>query len=239
MKIAGLAICLIISRFTFAQEQVSYANLSESEAAKIAVLTNSIAAKDKSEVGKIRMLLRRSHRKYLKRYKAYASIDNVFESGRFDCLSGTYFLSMALKNMGIKHRIIETNYHIFLIAETARGEALIESTDREHGVVTNSDLIQEKIRSYCSRSHSGSYLANVRIYDEVLPTQLSGLFYFNQAVESFHRKDLVASSENLKKAWMIYDNPRVDEFMPILIESIRQSKLDEDCKARLTAVLQS
>jgi len=69
--------------------------------------------------------------------------------------------------------------------------------------------------------------------------QLSGLLYFNLSVESFHRNDLVASCEYLQNAWKIYDNPRIEEFKPILIRSVLKSALSEKQKDNLTALLGS
>ncbi|HLZ16910.1 MAG TPA: hypothetical protein VKQ08_07710 [Cyclobacteriaceae bacterium] len=207
---------------------------------KISSLTGSIARKNKSEFRQVKQLFHRSHRKFLKNYKAYATPSDIFERGSYDCLSGTYLLSLGLDNLGIKHRIIETNYHIFLIAETDRGDVLLESTDRFGGIIANPEKIEERICNYRSNTTGNAnqlYLSHVKIYHEILLPQLLGLFYFNQAVAAFHRNDLAASKWYLESAWKIYDNLRVYEFTPILIHSILQSQLDEGQKATLTSAL--
>ena len=210
---------------------------------KISNFSKSLSKKNSSEIGLAKSLFYRAHRKFLKNYHAYATVSDVFEKGNYDCLSGTYFLSKTLTDLGIKHRIIETNYHIFLIAETTQGDVLMESTDRYQGFVTNPDKIEERINSYRTNKTDGVssqlYLSHIKIYHEILQVQLSGLLYFNLAVESFHRNDLVASCQYLQNAWKIYDNPRIEEFTPILAKVILKSQLSENQKINLTELLKS
>jgi hypothetical protein len=214
------------------------------ESAKaISSLTTPLAKKHLSEVKLARSLFHKAHRKFLRNYEAYATVNDAFGKGNYDCLSGTYILSQALTNLNIRHRIIETNYHVFLIAETNRGEVLLESTDRYGGFVTDPKMIEEKINNYrtnrSGRLDGQLYLSHIKIYHEILPVQLSGLVYFNLAVQSYHKNELTASCQYLQSAWKIYDNPRIDEFSPILSRSVMKSDLDEDQKARLTGLLKS
>jgi hypothetical protein len=209
---------------------------------KVSSFVLPIRQKNTSDYRRVKILFRRAHRNFLKKYKAYASVEDVFEKGRFDCLSGTCFLGLTLEKMGVKYRLIETNYHIFLIAQTNRGEVLLESTDRYNGFVANKKRIDERISTYRNnkiRRGSQLYLAQQQIYDEILPQQLPGLFYFNQAVGAFNRNNLELSCRLLENAWKIYDNPRIDEFTPILIRCILQSNLEETLKQSLVAVLKS
>lgn len=245
MKVVSTAICLLICTLSGSvkSQTLPYAKLLESYQNKISVFTTSITNKNKTERKSLKLLFKKAHRDFLRNYKAYATVEDVFENGNFDCLSGTYFLSLCLRDLGIKSRIIETNYHIFLIAETNQGEVLLESTDRYNGFVANNKKMEARILDYrknrLNEENNRLYLSHVTIYRELLPNQLSGLFNFNQAVVSFHNNDLLASSKYLESAWRIYDNPRIEAFTPILIHSILQSRLDEDQKKNLIAILKS
>ncbi|HEV8512468.1 MAG TPA: hypothetical protein VGQ59_04300 [Cyclobacteriaceae bacterium] len=243
MKTALSVILLMILAFPRqgnGQELVS-TELSQAYLNKISSFTKSLNKKKTSEIKLAKSLFNKAHRNFLKSYHAYATVNDVFEKGNYDCLSGTYFLSRALTNLGIRHRIIETNYHIFLIAETDQGEVLMESTDRYQGFVIDKEKIEERIENYrTNRTDNGQlYLSHIKIYHEILPVQLSGLLYFNLAVESFHRNDLIASCQYLQNAWKIYDNPRIEEFKPILARSILNSGLSEKQKDNLTELLRS
>ena len=232
-------IILVFPRQGNGQELIS-TELSQPYLNKISSFTKSLSKRNSSEIKLAKSLFNKAHRNFLKNYHAYATVNDVFEKGNYDCLSGTYFLSRALTNLGIKHRIIETNYHIFLIAETSQGDVLMESTDRFQGFVIDREKIEERIDNYRTNKISSQlYLSHIKIYHEILPVQLSGLLYFNLAVESFHRNDLVASCQYLQNAWKIYDNPRIEEFTPILARSIFKSQLSEKQKVDLTELLKS
>jgi hypothetical protein len=147
-----------------------------------------------------------------------------------------------LDAFGFKYKIIETNYHIFLIVETDQQEILIESTDRGNGFVTNDQLIKERLNRYQENrmqmsSSPGKYLYqyDLDLYQEVTPQQLSGLLYFNQAVVAFNENDLPTCAQKLKKAIRIYNSPRIAEFAVILVNKIADSELGDEEKKLLIA----
>ncbi len=194
-----------------------------------------------SETKTLKRLFHKAHRKILKNYLAYSTVEDVFNNGNYDCLSGTYFFSLALDELKIKYRVIETNYHIFIVAQSDRGEVLLESTDRFGGFVRTQKIIHKKLSSYRERN-SGSpqlYLTGISLFHELLPNQLPGLLYFNKAVDAFHKNDLTACCLYLESAWKIYDNQRIEEFTPILVRSILHSNLDEKQKINLTGILKA
>jgi hypothetical protein len=245
MKFVFVIICLLICALhsSVSAQTISSSQLSESYRDKISAFTAQIINKNRTDRKSLKILFHKAHREFLKNYKAYATVKDVFENGNFDCLSGAYFFSLCLKDLGIKSKIIETNYHIFLIAETNQGEVLLESTDRYTGFVTSKKKIETQISNYKANTSVNEtnqlYLSGIKIYHELLPNQLLGLFNFNQAVVSFHKNDLIECSKYLESAWQIYDNPRIEAFTPILIHSILLSQLDESQKRNLISTLKS
>jgi len=142
----------------------------------------------------------------------------------------------------LNYKIFETNYHVFLMVETRRGEILVESTDRDNGLVMDKMMIKEKLAGYqeIRTSQSGEmYLSKLRMFREILPSQLPGLLYFNRAVETFNKNRFTESCLYLEQAWKIYDNPRIEAFAPILMRSIEASELDNQTKEKLSSVLRS
>lgn len=202
----------------------------------------SVKAINKStDIALLKSLSHHAHRTYLKKYLAYAQVDDIFSKGNYDCLSGTYFFCVALDQLGFRYKIIQTNYHIFLMVQTSAGDVLLESTDREHGIVTDLRAIEEKLLLYRNSSSESSnlYLSGVDLFGEVTPVQLPGLIYFNKAVEAFKAKRLSDCCNLLEQAWKIYDNPRISYFVPILLKSISGSSESQDEKDRMIAVLKS
>ena len=83
-----------------------------------------------SDARQLHTLFRRMHKVFLKNYKAYSDFDELFTSGKYDCLTATALFSNVLDNFQYAYEIIETNYHIFLMVKTSKGEIMIETTDR-------------------------------------------------------------------------------------------------------------
>ena len=196
-------------------------------------------AQSKNDVRFLRSLVNKSHRKFLKQYKAYSQFHEVFESGNYDCLSGTAFFSVILNRLGYSYKIIETNYHIFLLVHTNEGEILLETTDRLAGLKTRAKEIDQTLTLYkqnrlsASTAEGKNYLYQAQLYREVDALQLSGLLYFNQAVVAYNQHNWMMSTEKLAKARAVYDNPRVEELTEILFHSVFLSDMEPTAKSQL------
>ncbi|NOS92831.1 MAG: hypothetical protein HOP30_12980, partial [Cyclobacteriaceae bacterium] len=193
----------------------------------------------KNEVRFLRSLVNKSHRKFLKHYQAYAQFNQVFETGTYDCLSGTAFFSVVLDQLGYSYKIIETNYHIFLLVSTEQGEVLLETTDRLAGLKTSAQEINQTLAIYKQNRLSASvaeanyYLYQTQLFREVDAIQLSGLLYFNQAVVAYNQQKWSLCANQLAKARKVYDNPRVEELSEILFKSIVLSEMEQTVKKEL------
>jgi hypothetical protein len=198
----------------------------------------------KSEIKFLKSMVNASHKKFLKTYKAYSPFSSLFENGEYDCLSGTSFFSVVLDELQFRYKIIETNYHIFLLIETGQGQVLLETTDRFFGFKTNPQEIEKSISHYKenlmaigSSDKRQYYKYHVDLFHEVSSRQLSGLLYFNQAVVAFNHHDWIGCTESLYKARLIYDNVRVKELTEILVNAIGLSTLNNYEKQELLNVL--
>jgi hypothetical protein len=193
----------------------------------------------KSDEAFIRYTFREAHKTFFKNYKAYAQFPEIFDSGNYDCLSATSLFSVVLDAFGFQYKIIETNYHIFMVVDGDQKQLLLESTDEMHGVITDEQLIKERLsryqenKVYASSAGKYYYQYHLDLYQQVMPQQLTGLLYYNQAVIAFNDNDLVACAQKLKKAIRIYNSPRIAEFAVILVSRIADSSLGEEEKKQL------
>jgi len=174
---------------------------------------------------------------FLKDYKAYSQFPEIFNSGQYDCLSATSFFSLVLDAFDFEYKIIETNYHIFLVVEADHKQLLLESTDKTNGFVSNDRLIRERINGYRenrmpaeANSDKYYYRYDLDLYEQVMPYQLTGLLYFNQAVEAFNNNELSDCATKLKKAIRIYNSPRIAEFAVILVSKVAISEMEDEEK---------
>jgi hypothetical protein len=194
----------------------------------------------KSDESFLRYAFRESHKAFLKNYKAYSQFPEIFDSGQYDCLSATSFFSVVLDSFGFEYKIIETNYHIFLIVEADQKQILLESTDKTNGFVSDDRLVRERIHGYRENkmlaevnSDKYYYRYDLDLYQEVMPHQLTGLLYFNQAVEAFNTNELSDCATKLKKAIRIYNSPRIAEFAVILVSKVAISEMEEEEKKNI------
>lgn len=196
-------------------------------------------SKFKSDEVFLRYTFRETHKTFLHHYMAYSQFPELFESGNYDCLTATSLFSIVLDAFDVEYKIVETNYHIFLLAETNQKQILIESTDKTNGFVTDDRSINERLKGYRENKISAAtadkyyYQFDLNLYQHVQPEQLTGLLYFNQAVTSFNENNLTDCALKLKKAIRIYTSPRVAEFAVILIGKVAESDLDDEEKKNL------
>ena len=203
-------------------------------------LTNYIQSlqKQKSTSDKklLKSIFKTTHQRFLKSYSQYADLGEVFTSGRFDCLTATALLSVVLDGMHFNYKIIETNYHIFILVETENGQVMLETTDRLFGFVEDPSEIEKRIGSYrqnkivASGNDKMYYHYSFDLFHEVDQSQLAGLLYFNQAIKAYNTGDLLACASLLEKSKNIYESPRVEELAIVLVKSVLESNLSADVK---------
>lgn len=186
----------------------------------------------KRERAFIRHIFEKTHQRFLKNYEAYASLDETFDNGSYNCLTGTILFSLILHHYTIDHQVIETNYHIFILAETSEGQILLEATDPLNGFVTSAKDIEARITIYKQNQlqelqrDKSYYKFSFDLYNVVSLDELLGLTYYNNAVNSFNRKHLEIAVQNLVKTNELYFSYRIEEFSQILLLSLQQSDLD-------------
>ncbi len=176
----------------------------------------------------LEQLFRAAQSKILRSYSAYTSIDRLAR-GNYDCLTATALFASLLNCQQFDFDIIETNYHIFLKVRTSRGDVLLETTDRFNGFVSNPIEIENRIEGYkkvVAQAGPGqiAHDYSFQLYHKVLPEQLVGLLYFNQAVNAFNKGDLGMCAEKLRLSRLHYETPRTLELGSLLLGSLPHQK---------------
>jgi hypothetical protein len=199
----------------------------------------------KTETQFLQQVFARTHRTYLKRYKEHTAFADLFADGSYNCLTGTILFSTLLNHFGIPHDVIETNYHIFIIAYTQQGDVLIEATDVQEGFVTSATKINDRISRYKANTVQTAdatlafYQYNFTLYRTVSQHELVGLLYYNLAVEAFNQWALGKATQYLVKAGERYVSPRIEEFSELLLVAVHESTLNFSEKNSLKKTLQT
>lgn len=185
----------------------------------------------------------KTHQKFLKDFEQYASFNELFGKGKYNCLTGTTVYALLLDHFDIDYSIIETNYHIFLTASTNDGQVLIEATDPISGFVTDHTKIQNKIKHYRENelqpSGKNHYYYSFDLYNEVNLDELAGLLHYNHAVESFNDHNYRSAIDQLDLAFERYDSPRIEELSRVLQLAVVESSMDQKSKEICIRKLQS
>jgi hypothetical protein len=186
----------------------------------------------KNTVDFLEFIFNKTHQKFLKNFSEYASFPEMLEKGNYNCLTGTALYALLLDRFKIPYQIVETNYHIFLLAETDKGSILFETTDPAEGFVTNAEEIKERIARYRQNSIQATsssktyYRYNFDLYKTVSLDEVLGLLYYNLSIVAFNAKDLSLAIDHLGKAIELYRSPRIEEFSRIILLTVMKGNLD-------------
>ena len=214
--------------------------LSERDSEKLTGFIQALQQKKGlSEKKFLKSIFKSTHQKFLKSYSQYADLGEVFLNGRYDCLTATSLFSIILSETKFDFKIIETNYHIFILVNTEDGQVLLETTDRLSGFVVNPFDINRRIDSYRQNELVNSvgnktyYHYSFDLFHEVAPHQLAGLLYFNQAIKAYNKNDLLACASLLEQSRKIYESPRIEELAIVLVKSVLESDLSANVKSKV------
>jgi hypothetical protein len=207
----------------------------EAALSKIESLLIPLQQQPRNDRDRLHKLFKKINAMFLRKYEAYSNFDELFTTGNYDCLTATALYSLVLDRLSYSYDIIETNYHIFLLVQTSKGDVMIETTDRFGGFVTDAGDIAVRCGNYKantlnSNSNQRQLQYSFKLYQRISPANLSGLLYFNQAVRAYNQQMLLESAALLEKANMSYSSPRCEELGIALTRSVIQSSLDEQTK---------
>lgn len=174
-------------------------------------------------------LFYKTHQKLLKEYNKGTTFTNLLENGSYDCVSASITYSVLLKYFDIEHSIIETDYHIFILAEVNDKEIIMETTDPRNGFISNVEGVKNFKADFLPNVNSNLFSQNEAIgnsvygqpnsktiYKEISLRQLSALQFFNQGLIAMHNKDYKLASRRLQQALNLYDSERISMLFKIV-----------------------
>jgi len=160
------------------------------------------------------------HKKLLKNYYEYASINQTLESGAYDCVTGTAIYSLFFTELEIPFSVIETNYHIYVLAfPDTKNEILIETTDPLGGFISDPQQIAARKQLYLS--NNAEVMENQidlawDVETRLKGTDLMGVLLFNQSIKQYnlgHKKEAI---ELATKAISYYSSNRISNYLAFI-----------------------
>lgn len=206
-------------------------------------LENSKGEKDQKQF--LKLVFNKTHHRFLKNYQAYATFSDLLKAGNYNCLTGTALYALLLDHLGYDYKVIETNYHIFLIVKTSEGKVIFEATDPVKGFITDADEVEKRLSKYQQNqvprreSEKIYYQYSVKLFNEVSLDEMLGLLHYNHAIEAFNAQQLSSAIVHLDKAIHLYQSPRIDEFAKIILLYVKESKLEASVKENCLQKIQT
>lgn len=175
------------------------------------------------EASYLKFVFRQTHKKYLHTYVTYGDFNKLFDSGDYNCVSGTALYVYVLGKLGFQVSIVETRYHSFLtINRHSNDDYLIEATDPAAGLIYGSTNVARKMKEYERKeelvSANGVALSPKRYpaMSRIRLADLAGLHYFNLAVVCFNSARFDEAANYLSKAEVLYpESERVKDLLSL------------------------
>jgi hypothetical protein len=169
----------------------------------------------KSDKKFLKAVFEKTHRRFLKKYELCSTLTEVFEDGKYDCVSGTALLALVVSVLDFQYTIKETPFHAYLLVESAEGTILLESTDRVYGFIPNKSLVKKYEEIY-TKLHIDPKDKNAIVFNKAVNLeQLAGLQFYNEAILNFNQRNFEIAKTQLKHALSLYTADRIVALMEL------------------------
>lgn len=161
------------------------------------------------------------HSQKLTKYSLQIGFCDLFQTGKYNCVSGTAVYAFLMNHYQIPYTIKELPTHVFLIADPEGLGIKVESTLPSQGVMEYDRKTKEEFVQFLKENK----LISQEEYeqgttDEIFQkqfgeevdislSQLAGLEYYNEGVFAYNEKEYWKAALNLEKAYLIYPSPNV------------------------------
>lgn len=176
-------------------------------------------------------LFYKTHQTLLKKYSKHTDFETMISSGNYDCVSGSIAYSLLLSHYDIEHSIIETDYHVFIVARVEGKDFIFESTDPISGFIKDEEAVIKHIAKFKpvgsppkSQSNIEIGAANYQttegntIYKEISIEQLTGLQYYNQGIFAINNRDFNLAKMKVSQALNLYPSERIKSVLDLIID---------------------
>ncbi len=168
----------------------------------------------------VKEIYRYVHKRFFKVYNLKNSFSDVFETGEYNCVSGSATYAIIFHLMGIPYQIIELPKHVFLIAYPQTHKIFIESTIPDKGYFSFSENYVQKYINYLKDSKIISqeeYDANnvndlfnkhYFLQKGLTIQELAGIQYANYSIYYLEESEYEKACVEIKKAYYMAANER-------------------------------
>lgn len=179
--------------------------------------TKVLAAKSNRQKAKV--IFKEVHDHFFKQYEEFTSFNNIFESGLYNCVTGSMLYSLVLKKYGIPYEIKEKPTHVYIVAFPESENILFETTNPKgfymldekqkktyvQGLVALKFTTQEHVNKVGFGNAFNEFYYNS---ESITQTQLAALQYYNFALAEHESGHSHAAIAHALKTNMLFPSSR-------------------------------
>ncbi|PZX49916.1 hypothetical protein LV85_02979 [Algoriphagus chordae] len=170
----------------------------------------------------LRQIFQKSHQQLFKTYEQHSTFNAMLDEGKFDCVSGSAALALLLDRYEFDYKVVETDYHVFVLVNLEGKDIILESTLPIGGMITAPSEVAAYLEGYKAdesvqlKSVSQRLgapkvdLSDNAIFRKVNLKQLAGLQYYNDAISLFNEQSFDKAAVQLNKALKLYQSERIE-----------------------------
>jgi hypothetical protein len=170
----------------------------------------------------LRQVFQKSHQQLFKTYEQHSTFNDMLDEGKFDCVSASAALALLLDRYRFDYKVVETDYHVFIVVNHEGNDIILESTLPIGGMITAQSEVASYLEGYKADASVQLKSLNQRlgapkvdlsdnaIFRKVNLTQLAGLQYYNDAISLFNEQSFTKAASQLNKALKLYNSERIE-----------------------------
>jgi tetratricopeptide (TPR) repeat protein len=173
----------------------------------------------KSPKQKAKVIFKEVHDYFLKQYEEHTSFNNIFDNGRYNCVTGSMLYSIVLQKYGIPYDIKEKPTHVYVVAYPASDNILFETTNPKGFYVPNEKEKREYVDALVTvkfttiehvRQVGYANAFNEFYYnsDNISEVQLAALQYLNYALKAYQTDQPEDAITNILKTNLLFPSPK-------------------------------
>ncbi|MEQ8925087.1 MAG: hypothetical protein RLO81_04700 [Fulvivirga sp.] len=200
---------------------------------------------------KIKYIYEQVHERFFDQYLAENQFSEIFDNGKYNCVSATALYGIFLNELDIPFTVKERPTHVYLVAYPNTEQVLVESTDPQYGFVNYTDNSKQELVNQLAKAKlissaelrtqstdelfSKYYLSD----EDINLTNLIGIQYLNDAISKLMNDDFIGAFRQAEKAWLFYPSEKTRNFwlasnVQYLINQEYEESTGADLLARLT-----
>ncbi|WP_192821682.1 hypothetical protein [Rufibacter sp. LB8] len=172
--------------------------------------------KEKPLAKQVKLIFDTTHKRFLKKYEEIASFDQILKTGTYNCVSATALYALVLERYNIAYEIKQLPTHVYLVADPAGANIMMESTNPSGGYFAPDARFKKSYVEYLQKGKlvsdeevktkgvEGVFKEQFKADKAISFQQLAALQYYNEGVKQYEDQSYEKAGKAFQKAYLLY-----------------------------------